>query len=141
MSRRTTALGTNYHEAARWQELCDADISAFDLDFARPHSLWNHAHVALGLRKFGHAERMLQRLEDAIDDHPLDYHLLNARILRGRLALETRRVDAAIAALPAIKREVVIPSVHGEYLATRALALAVDQRPREALKPRIPRAK
>ena len=32
--------------------------------------LWNHAHVALGLRKFGHAERMLQRLEDAIDDHP-----------------------------------------------------------------------
>ena len=65
-----TALGTQYHDAARWLEICDADISAFDLDFARPHSLWNHAHVALGLRKFGHAERLLQRLEDAIDDYP-----------------------------------------------------------------------
>src|SRR6185437_997917 len=94
----------------------------------------NHALVALGLRKFGHAERMLQRLEDAIADHPLDYHLLNARILRARFALETRRVDVAIDALPAIKREVVIPSIHGEYLATRALALAVSQQPQEALR-------
>jgi DNA-binding NarL/FixJ family response regulator len=133
VSAYVTALGAEYREAGRWLEVCDADISAYDLDFARPHSLWNHALVALGLRKFGHAERMLQRLEDSISHHPLDYHLLNARILRGRLALETRRIDAAIAVLPAIKREVVIPSVHGEYLATRALALAVSQRPREAL--------
>jgi ATP/maltotriose-dependent transcriptional regulator MalT len=128
-----TALRTNYREAKRWLDICDADIAAFDLDFARPHSLWNHAYVALGLRKFGHAERMLQKLEDSIDSHPLDFHLLNARILRGRLALETRRVESAIGALPPIKREAVIPSVQGEYLATRALALAVAQRPRDAL--------
>ena len=44
-----TALGTHYREAKRWLDICDADISAFDLDFARPHSLWNRAHVALGL--------------------------------------------------------------------------------------------
>ena len=134
ISAYVLALGTNYQEAARWQELCDTDISAFDLDFARPHSLWNHALIALGLRKFGHAERMLQRLEDAIADHPLDYHLLNARILRARFALETRRVDVAIDALPAIKREVVIPSIHGEYLATRALALAVGQEREQAVR-------
>ena len=127
-----TALGGRYVDASRWQGVCDADISAFDLDFARPHSLWNNAHLALGARKFGHAERLLQKLEDMIDDHPLDYHLLNARILRGRLALQTRKVDEAIAALPAIKREAVIPSVHGEYLATRALALAVGQHVRDA---------
>jgi DNA-binding NarL/FixJ family response regulator len=133
VSAYVLAVGTNYHEASRLQNLCDTEISAFDLDFARPHSLWNHAFVALGLRKFGHAERTLQQLEDAIADHPLDYHVLNARILRARLALETRRVDLAIDALPAIKREVVIPSIHGEYLATRALALAVDQQPRDAM--------
>jgi ATP/maltotriose-dependent transcriptional regulator MalT len=120
-----TALGARYRAATSWLKLCDSDIEEFDLDFARPHSLWNHALVACGLRKFGHAERLLQRLEDTIQDNPLDYHLLNARILRGRLALETQKADAALASLPLIKREVVIPSVHGEYLGTRALALAV----------------
>ena len=128
-----TALRANYRDAERWLEVCDADIEAFDLDFARPHSLWNHAHVALGLRKFGHAERLLQKLEDGLNNYPLDYHVVNARILRGRLALETHRTEAAIAALPTIKREVVIPSIHGEYVATRALALAISERRREAL--------
>src|SRR4029078_3559065 len=97
-------------DATRWLDVCDSDIAAFDLDFARPHSLWNRAHVALGLRKFGHAERLLQRLEDDISNHPLDYHVVNARILRGRLALETHRADVAIAALPELRSEVVIPS-------------------------------
>jgi len=128
-----TALSARYRVATSWLERCDKDISAFDLDFAKPHSLWNHVLVSCGLRKFGHAERTLQKLEDAIEDNPLDFHLLNARILRARLALETRRVEPALAVLPAIKREVVIPSVHGEYLATRALALAVAERRREAL--------
>jgi ATP/maltotriose-dependent transcriptional regulator MalT len=132
VSAYISAIGTQYREAARWLELCDADIDAFDLDFARPYSLWNHAHTAIGLRRFGEAERMLQKLEDTIDGQPLDYHLLNARILRARLALETHQAAAAIAALPAIKREIVIPSIHGEYLATRALALAVSQRAKEA---------
>lgn len=126
-------LRARYSEATRWQKLCDSDISSFDLDFALPHSHWNNAYIALGLRKFGAAERWLQRLEDAIADHPLDYHLLNTRILRGRLALETGRVEEALSALPEVKREVVIPSIHGEYLATRALALAVGGKSEAAL--------
>lgn len=121
-----TALTARYADAARWQRLCDAEIAAFDLDFAQPHSYWNHAHIALGLRRFGAAERMLQRLEDSIANHPLDYHLLNARILRGRLALQTGQNAQAVSFLPEVKRETVIPSIHGEYLATRALALAVN---------------
>ena len=128
-----TALGADYSSARRWQASCDADIAAFDLDFARPHAWWNHAYIALGSRKFGLAERMLQKLEDAINDQPLDYHVLNTRILRARLAVQTRKVDAAISGLPELKREAVIPSVHGEYLATRALALAVSGRRRAAL--------
>ena len=128
-----TSLASRYVDARRWQDICDSDIAAFDLDFARPHSLWNNAHLALATRKFGHAERLLQKLEDAIQNHPLDFHVLNARILRGRLALQTRKVDAALAALPAIRREAVIPSIHGEYLATRGLALAINQRSQDAL--------
>jgi ATP/maltotriose-dependent transcriptional regulator MalT len=128
-----TALAARYRSATTWLERCDEDISAFDLDFAKPHSLWNHALVACGLRKFGHAERILQRLEDAMEDNPLDFHLLNTRILRARLALETHKIEPALANLPAIKREIVIPSVHGEYLATRALALAIGEQRQEAL--------
>jgi DNA-binding NarL/FixJ family response regulator len=128
-----TSLGAHYAEASRWQAICDADIGAFDLDFARPHSLWNNAHLAIGVRKFGHAERILQKLEDAIQSHPTAYHVLNARILRGRLALQTRSAETAVAALPSIKRETVIPSIHGEYLATRALALGIAGRREEAL--------
>jgi len=128
-----TALGADYSSARRWQASCDADITAFDLDFARPHAWWNHAYIALGSRKFGVAERMLQKLEDAINDQPLDFHVLNARILRARLSVQTRKVDAAISGLPELKREAVIPSIHGEYLATRALALAVSGRRRAAL--------
>jgi ATP/maltotriose-dependent transcriptional regulator MalT len=121
-----TGLTGRYQEAVRWQRLCDTDITDFDLDFARPHSHWNNGHHALGLRRFGAAERLLQQLEDSISSYPLDYHVLNARILRGRLALETGRVQQALALLPAVRREVVIPSIHGEYVATRGLALAVS---------------
>jgi ATP/maltotriose-dependent transcriptional regulator MalT len=118
------ALTARYAEATQWQRLCDADIAAFDLDFAQPHSYWNNGFLALGLRRFGAAERMLQKLEDSIADRPLDYHVLNGRILRGRLALQTGQVDQALRILPLVKHEVVIPSIHGEYIATRGLALA-----------------
>ena len=120
-----TALTGRYRDGVRWQRLCDADITDFGLDFARPHSYWNNAHLALGLRRFGAAERLLQHLEDSISSNPLDYHVLNARILRGRLALETGQVDQALTLLPSLGREVVIPSIQGEYIATRGLALAV----------------
>lgn len=128
-----TALTARYREATQWQRLCDADISSFDLDFAQPHSYWNNGFLALGLRRFGAAERMLQKLEDSIADRPLDYHVLNRRILRGRLALQTGQGDQALALLPEVKHEVVIPSIHGEYIATRGLALASNGRRSEAL--------
>jgi DNA-binding NarL/FixJ family response regulator len=42
-------------------------------------------------------------------------------------------VDAAVSGLPELKREAVIPSIQGEYLATRALALAISGHRRAAL--------
>ena len=120
-----TGLAARYADATHFQQLCDLDIEAFDLDFARPHSFWNHAYLALGQRKFGTVERMLQMLEDRLEQHSLDYHVLNGRILRARLALQTGKPDLAVESLRPIEREVVIPSIHGEYLATSALALVV----------------
>jgi DNA-binding NarL/FixJ family response regulator len=128
-----SSLRARYDKAARWQELSDHDIDAFDLDFARPHSYWNHAHVALGQRKFGHAERLLQKLEDETKENPLDYHVLNARVLRARLCLSTGDAADALRRLPPTTREKVLPSILGEYHATRALALAATGRRNDAL--------
>src|SRR6478672_3150341 len=100
------------------------EISAYDLDFARPHAWWTVAFVELGLRRFGACERALQKVEDAAHDKPLGYHILNARTLRARLALQTGQLDVAreLVALPG--SEQALPSIHAEYLGTRALVYA-----------------
>jgi ATP/maltotriose-dependent transcriptional regulator MalT len=67
----------------------------------------------------------LQRLEDAISGRQLPYHLVNGQVLRARLALQTGQVDQALVLLPSELRVDVIPSMQGEYLATRAIALSL----------------
>lgn len=117
------AVRAEYRDSSEMIDRADADIAAFDLDFARPYSEWNRGLVAIGERRFGEAERIIQHLEDFIAERPLPYHVLNCRILRGRLLMQTNRLDEAVAHLPFREREPVIPSIYGEYLATRALAL------------------
>jgi ATP/maltotriose-dependent transcriptional regulator MalT len=115
-----------YDRAAELMQLADAQIAAFDLDFARPHSGWNNAFIFLGLRRFGNAEQALQSVEDMAREQPLGYHILNARMLRARLALQTGQTDAAVALVKTRNQEAAIPPIHGEFLATRALVLAVN---------------
>jgi len=130
-----SAVGADYLGAARLMTSAEADIEAFGLDFARPYALWNDAFVALGLRRFGVAERALQKLEDSTSERPLGYHVLNARILRARLRLFTGRAEQALSGLPStlVEREPAMPSIGGEFLAMRALCLATLQRFEEAL--------
>jgi ATP/maltotriose-dependent transcriptional regulator MalT len=115
-----------YRRAAELMQLADAQIDAFDLDFARPHSDWNNAFINLGLRRFGAAEQALQSVEDMARERPLGYHILNARMLRARLALQTGQIEAAVAFVKPRNDEAATPPIHGEFLATRALVLAVD---------------
>ncbi|HVC88553.1 MAG TPA: LuxR C-terminal-related transcriptional regulator [Gaiellaceae bacterium] len=124
------ALMGEYREAFELAEQAQVDIEAFDLEFARPHSNWNLAFVSLGLRRFGAAEQFLQLLEDASRQPQVDYHVLNARILRARLALQTGELDRALELVQIPATEITLPSLQGEYLATRAMAFAVagDQR-------------
>jgi LuxR family maltose regulon positive regulatory protein len=119
------ALQAEYEHARELAIQVREEIQSFGLDFARPLSEWNDAFISVGLRKFGQAERALQRVEDAAMRTRLGYHVLNARVLRARLALATGDIDSALAAVRMRDREVAIPSLHGEYLATRALVLAV----------------
>jgi DNA-binding NarL/FixJ family response regulator len=110
-----------------------SEVDAFHLEFARPYTEWNLALVNLGLRRFGAAERNLQRVEDAMSDRPLGFHLLNARILRMRLALQTGEFERVAELMRSPDCESAIPSLHAEHQATQALCLAVVNEPAEAL--------
>jgi ATP/maltotriose-dependent transcriptional regulator MalT len=126
-------LRGDYRRALELCRIADGDVQAFDLEFARPYVDWTLAFINLGLRKFGATERSLQLVEDAARARPLGYHVLNVRVLRARLALETAQPERALEYVTPRDREVAIPSLHAEYLATRGLALAVLDRGPEAL--------
>jgi ATP/maltotriose-dependent transcriptional regulator MalT len=113
----TLAQKAEYQRADDWVLMLMADVEEFDLEFARPHAAWT-------VRKFGEAERLLQSLEDAIGAGHMTANGVNARALRARLLLQTGEPQRAveITSDPVLDR--VYPSWLGEYLATRALALA-----------------
>lgn len=125
-------LRGDYRRALELCRMAESDVDTFDLYFARPHANWTFAFINLGLRKFGAAERSLQLVEDAARARPLGYHVLNVRVLRARLALETAEPDRALEYVTPRDREGAIPSLHAEYLATRSLVLAVLKRDTDA---------
>ncbi len=120
-----SGLRAEYRRASELIRVARAEIDAFDLEFARPHANWSLAFIELGLRHFGAADRALRLVEDEVQQKPLGYHVLNARVLRARLALQTGQRDVALELVRRPDIEAAIPSIHGEYLATRALVLAV----------------
>jgi len=118
------AARADYKEAKEWLKLFFADAEAFDLVFAMPLANWTLAQSALGLRRFGEAERALQAVEDSATRSGGFRHEINARSLRARLLLQTGQADAALACVSEPPEQFLIPSWRGEYYASRALALA-----------------
>jgi LuxR family maltose regulon positive regulatory protein len=118
------AQQAQYDQASEWLRRAEKDIEEFDLEFARPHALWLAALVKLGLRHFGQAERLLQSLEDLADQREDPHHTLNARSLRARLLLQTGKREEALALTNWTCPDDTYPSWEGEFLATRAIALA-----------------
>jgi DNA-binding NarL/FixJ family response regulator len=55
---------------------------------------------------------------------PVDYHVLNARILRARLAMQTGQLEVARELVGRPASGAAPSYIHGEYHATRALVLA-----------------
>jgi ATP/maltotriose-dependent transcriptional regulator MalT len=126
------ALRADYDGAENFLNLFLEDIRSFDLEFALPYANWTAAMIALGLRRFGEAERSLQAVEDAAKRAHEQRHAVNAQSLRARMLLQTGQLNEA---LRCVQREVtfrLIPSWLGEYLGTRALVLACLDKPTEA---------
>jgi LuxR family maltose regulon positive regulatory protein len=118
------AVRADYDEAETFVRLFIEDVQAFDLEFALPYANWTAAMIALGLRRFGDAERLLQAVEDASKRSNDQRQAVNARSLRARLLLQIGQPDEAIKQVRSDVNLRMIPSWLGEYVATRALALA-----------------
>ena len=126
------ALRADYDEAQGFLDLFLDDIRSFDLEFAIPYADWTAAMIALGLRRFGEADRSLQAVEDVSKRQHEGRHGVNARSLRARMLLQNGQKNEA---LEYVQRDVslrLIPSWLGEYVATRALVLACLERTKEA---------
>jgi ATP/maltotriose-dependent transcriptional regulator MalT len=121
-----------YAQAAEWLDNCAADIREFDLQFAHPFAEWVRARIALGQRRFADAERALAEVEDWSIGMNDRHHLLNARALRARLLLQTGDPEGALRNVSGTTDFQLSPSWRAEYLATRAIALAVLGRAPEA---------
>ena len=129
----TLLLQARYEQAALVLTTALVDIDKFGLEFGRPHIEWSLAAARLGLRQFSRADALLRRVEDHPAARNGDYLQLNTRALRARLLLSQRRVAEAIAVTDIAFADVPKDAMFGEYLGTRALALALGERTSEAL--------
>jgi DNA-binding NarL/FixJ family response regulator len=126
------ALRADYDEAKTFVGLFLDDVRACDLEFALPYANWTAAMIALGLRRFGDAERSLQAVEDASRRTHDERQAVNAQSLRARLLLQTGQPSEALRIVQSDVHLQMIPSWLGEYLGTRALVLACLGRSSEA---------
>jgi ATP/maltotriose-dependent transcriptional regulator MalT len=126
-------MRADYEEGFKYVELFLEDIQKYDLEFALPYANWTIGLLALGLRRFGQAERAIQAVEDGAPEGQEQGHDINIRALRARLLLQLGHVDEA---WQHVSRDVfprrIIPSWVAEYLATRALSLACMGKVKEA---------
>lgn len=121
----TLGLQGEYTRALRVGEEMIADTEAFGLQFARPHGQWNLAFAKLGLRRFGEADRILQAMEAELRLNGVGHNLLNARVLRSRLLMQVGQLNDALSQVDRMITDAAAPSMHAEYVATRALALCL----------------
>ncbi len=126
-------LQARYSEAHDLTRKMLEEAKSYGLEFALPHGEWNMAFSLIGLREFTDADRALQRIEDRLEHRHLAHHLLNARVLRARLLMQLSRYGDAYELVRHPVNDGAAPSMHAEYVAMRALALALIGKKRAAV--------
>ena len=127
-------LGARYEEAQRVLRETLRELEECRLSVGRPQVEWSLAAVELGLRHFARCDQLLRNM-DRYHDQRTDLHLdLNARALRARLYLAQNRPWKALEITEGNYELYPSRAMYGEYLATRALALAVSDECTEALR-------
>jgi ATP/maltotriose-dependent transcriptional regulator MalT len=116
-----------YSEAQQFVDAALKDVDDFGLRFAKPHLLCTRALTELGLRHFSRADGCLRAAEaiaSGTEDLDLD---VNTVVIRARILLAQRRIQEALQMTSMEIDRIPTRAMYGEYLATRALALAVTR--------------
>ncbi len=118
-------LNARYEGAVQLLRVTLHDLGEFGLAFATPHVRGALAAGELGRRRFSACDRNLRAVERHAG-HSRDLHSqLNARALRARMYLAQQQSSAALDLTSDDFSEIPTRAMYGEYLATRALSLAV----------------
>jgi ATP/maltotriose-dependent transcriptional regulator MalT len=126
-------LQCKYAEAVEVLKGALADVDKYGLEFARPHLECSLAAARLGLRQFARSDALLRRVErHVLAGHSAHLHL-NTCALRARLFLSQRRVADAVASTSVDFSDAPRNAMYGEYMATRALSLALAGQCQDAL--------
>jgi ATP/maltotriose-dependent transcriptional regulator MalT len=118
------SLHADYERALDVSSRSLAIAEKFRLDFVLPHALYVRATALIGLRQLGEAMTSIRRsakLAKALDDH---HSLLNALIVRARVALTKRAPDEALEILNVKRSSWPTPALGGEFHAIRSIAAA-----------------
>jgi ATP/maltotriose-dependent transcriptional regulator MalT len=118
-------LQARYEEAEELLRSTLNELRDLRLSFGMPHVEWALAAALLGLRKFSRSESLLRTIERRLVEK-VDVHTeLNLRALRARLHLAQQRPQEALELTADDFGAPPGKAMYGEYLATRALTLAV----------------
>jgi DNA-binding NarL/FixJ family response regulator len=126
-------LNARYEDAAKQLRATLNDLGEFGLAFATPHVMWALAAAELGRRRFALCDSHLRAVERSVGSSRDLYFQLNIRALRARMALTQQQQATALEFTGDDFAEIPSRAMHGEYLATRALALAVVGRDADAV--------
>ena len=117
-------LAGRYAQAKEIVDRALSDIERSGIEFARPHTMVTRATASIGLAKSAEAEAALNSVEDSARARQDEYLATNARVVRSRLLLEQGAAKEALMLISLPWNRLPSRSMQGEYLATRAAALA-----------------
>ena len=118
-------LQCEYARALQLVQLMITEIEACGFEFAQPHAQWNLAFVKLGMRRFRQTDAVLTAIDSTLDQRPLGHHAMNVAALRARLLMQLARREEGLRQVKFDAEYEAAPAMHGEYLATRALGMAL----------------
>jgi DNA-binding NarL/FixJ family response regulator len=127
-------LNARYEDAAKQLRVTLNDLGEFGLSFATPHVKWALAAAELGRKRFALCDSHLRAVERSVGTSRDLYFQLNIRALRARMALTQQQQATALEFTGDDFAQIQSRAMQGEYLATRALALAAVGRDADAMK-------
>lgn len=117
-------LAARYDECLAITKQEADEVRRYRLEFAKPHVQVLQAAAELGLRHFTESSRLLRRAESAASTLGDSFTLSNVAINRVRLHLCQGDPQCALRTASDEWIHSRSPSLHGEFLATKALVLA-----------------